>query len=335
MKKSMTATAHDISKSHKDTEPAENNGRIIRLSLNIAKGRFALGLNALKLLLYIINDYNNVIMTDDTDNFYRVRTLAVDGIDFGVKNTYEAIDDATNELMSAFITLRLDGQKKFTKVQWFRKITYANGRITYQFDSLLDRELLRLGEQDGNHYVGISPFLVSQFYNSLAMRLYLYAEQCIVCHTDNFEIDPYEMADTFFLKPSYYPKIKGHEGGVKDAISNQKKQIEKALVNINEVTDINLSLINHPNKKGKVHKWEFLIDTGEKTEDTIHEYTATDSLGLYPVIVTAEEIEKLKKDFPNDWENRINELATWQEMKGYTVKNPLFSIRKFAMSGKY
>ena len=48
------------------------------------------------------------------------------------------------------------------------------------------------------------------------------------------------------------------------------------------------------------------------------------------VLLTDEQLETLKAEFPNDWADRIEELSEGIEYKGYKYKNHLIAIRKWA-----
>lgn len=48
------------------------------------------------------------------------------------------------------------------------------------------------------------------------------------------------------------------------------------------------------------------------------------------VLLTDSDLEKLKEEFPNDWEERIERLSYYMESKGKTYKNHLATIRNWA-----
>ena len=48
------------------------------------------------------------------------------------------------------------------------------------------------------------------------------------------------------------------------------------------------------------------------------------------VLLTDEDVEKLKKKFPQDWENRIEQLSQGIELKGYSYKNHYLAVLKWA-----
>ena len=62
-----------------------------------------------------------------------------------------------------------------------------------------------------------------------------------------------------------------------------------------------------------------------KKEKTRHKY------GLYEnVLLTDDDFSKLKSEFPNDWENRIENLSEYIAKKGDKYKNHLAVIRSWA-----
>lgn len=63
----------------------------------------------------------------------------------------------------------------------------------------------------------------------------------------------------------------------------------------------------------------------EKTEPIKHKY------GQYQnVLLTDEELEQWKKEHPNDWESRIEELSNGIASKGYKYKDFLATLRNWA-----
>lgn len=48
------------------------------------------------------------------------------------------------------------------------------------------------------------------------------------------------------------------------------------------------------------------------------------------VLLSDTDIEKLKTEFPTDWEERIENLSNYMESKGNTYKNHLATIRNWA-----
>ncbi|MGN0533008.1 MAG: hypothetical protein ACI4IK_01500, partial [Eubacterium sp.] len=52
------------------------------------------------------------------------------------------------------------------------------------------------------------------------------------------------------------------------------------------------------------------------------------------VLLTDEEVEKLKAKFPDDWEKRIETLSRGIELKGYKYKSHYLAILKWAESDR-
>ena len=55
--------------------------------------------------------------------------------------------------------------------------------------------------------------------------------------------------------------------------------------------------------------------------------------GQFPVKLTESELAKIKKEFPDNWENLISELAEYQEMHGFVYYHALYPIRRYASTG--
>lgn len=52
------------------------------------------------------------------------------------------------------------------------------------------------------------------------------------------------------------------------------------------------------------------------------------------VLLNDEQLEKLKEEFPNDWEQRIDRVSEYCELSGKTYKNYLATIRAWARKDK-
>lgn len=80
--------------------------------------------------------------------------------------------------------------------------------------------------------------------------------------------------------------------------------------------------------KMSTHNIEFdNLDTkpSDKNRSTRHKY------GEYSnVLLTDSDMQKLKAEFPTDWEERIERLSAYMESKGKTYKNHLATIRNWA-----
>jgi len=66
-------------------------------------------------------------------------------------------------------------------------------------------------------------------------------------------------------------------------------------------------------------------DANASKREVRHKY------GLYEnVLLSDSDLEKLKAEFPNDWEERIQRLSEYIESKGVKYKNHLATIRAWA-----
>ena len=67
----------------------------------------------------------------------------------------------------------------------------------------------------------------------------------------------------------------------------------------------------------------------KKKNTTRHKY------GEYKnVLLSDDQLEKLKSEFPNDWEQRIDRVSEYCESTGKTYKNYLATIRNWAKKDK-
>ena len=313
-------------------------GKLIRLSLSLAEGKFALGINALKLLLFIIDDFANYIDSENleiTDSLFDPRVIYVGNIDiYDAANVYETVRQAVEELKIAVIMFR-DRSRKYIKTRWFHLIDYNRGCITYQFAPLINSRVAKLDGKDDRLYAGISPVLLLGFDTALALRLYLLAKVSFVRHMNYFSLSPWELADNILQQPSYYPKRPGYVGGTKYAIGNQKRLIINALKNINDASDMTITMQSSVNRKGAVHDWyfDFILNQSLHDSQIVYSCVAAGSEGRYPVNLSGSQLNLIQKEFPNNWENLINDLAEYQEIYGFIYSSPLWAIRKYVASG--
>ena len=70
-------------------------------------------------------------------------------------------------------------------------------------------------------------------------------------------------------------------------------------------------------------------DNAEEAKLTRHKYGAYQN-----VLLTDEDLEKLKKEFPSDWERRIERLSEYIASTGKKYKNHLATIRSWARNDK-
>lgn len=71
------------------------------------------------------------------------------------------------------------------------------------------------------------------------------------------------------------------------------------------------------------------INGNKKTEVTKHKY------GDYKnVLLSDDQLQKLKAEFPHDWEDRINRLSYYMQSSGKSYKDHLATIRNWARKDK-
>ena len=89
----------------------------------------------------------------------------------------------------------------------------------------------------------------------------------------------------------------------------------------------NLPLEIAENKNNKNNENDF--NNSDNKKPTRHKY------GTYKnVFLTDEDMEKLKTEFPDDWQNRIERLSEYIASSGKTYKNHLATIRVWAKKDK-
>ena len=89
----------------------------------------------------------------------------------------------------------------------------------------------------------------------------------------------------------------------------------------------NLPLGNNENKNNKNN--ENVVNNSDNKKPTRHKY------GTYKNdFLTDEDMEKLKTEFPDDWQNRIERLSEYIASSGKTYKNHLATIRVWAKKDK-
>ena len=90
--------------------------------------------------------------------------------------------------------------------------------------------------------------------------------------------------------------------------------------------NVNVNVNGNVNANGNVNVNE---SDGAKAPRTRHKY------GQYEnVLLTDEELEKLKKEFPFDWEERIERVSSYVAATGKKYKNFLATIRNWANRDK-
>ena len=111
----------------------------------------------------------------------------------------------------------------------------------------------------------------------------------------------------------------------KQVVANAKQVLDDAKQNVPVYVNVNVD--------GNVNVDDNVLPSeGTKREDanaskreTRHKY------GLYEnVLLSDSDLEKLKSEFPTDWEERIERLSEYIESKGAKYKNHLATIRAWA-----
>ena len=115
-----------------------------------------------------------------------------------------------------------------------------------------------------------------------------------------------------------YPYIE--EPHIENLYTDNRTQINTKEINTNK---INTKEINTNNIIGENE----VLATGEK--EVRHKY------GMYDnVFFTDTQLSKLKEEFPNDWENRIDNLSEYMCSTGKKYKDHLATIRAWARKEK-
>ena len=98
--------------------------------------------------------------------------------------------------------------------------------------------------------------------------------------------------------------------------SNSNQKNEKKTIATDYDVDIDVDIDNDSELKEKINK---------KEKPQKHKY------GQYQnVLLSDDELEKLKTEFPYDWEERIERVSEYCASKGATYKNYLATIRNWA-----
>ncbi len=104
----------------------------------------------------------------------------------------------------------------------------------------------------------------------------------------------------------------------KDRVRDRDRQEEESAC-----APENLPLGNNENKNNKNN--ENVVNNSDSKKPTRHKY------GTYNnVLLADEDMEKLKAEFPKDWQSRIERLSEYIASSGKTYKNHLATIRSWA-----
>ena len=122
---------------------------------------------------------------------------------------------------------------------------------------------------------------------------------------------------------------KGGEANAKQKQANAKqlvanaKQMQPVNVNVNVTDTVNENVTVNDN--GLPSEEDKREDAKASKREVRHKY------GQYQnVLLSDTELEKLKEEFPYDWEDRIERLSEYIESKGAKYKNHLATIRAWA-----
>ena len=108
----------------------------------------------------------------------------------------------------------------------------------------------------------------------------------------------------------------------KDRVRDRDRQEEESAC-----APENLPLGNNENKNNKNN--ENVVNNSDSKKPTRHKY------GTYNnVLLADEDMEKLKAEFPKDWQSRIERLSEYIASSGKTYKNHLATIRVWAKKDK-
>ena len=112
-----------------------------------------------------------------------------------------------------------------------------------------------------------------------------------------------------------------------EAVGNRYKQD-----NTNTTNDYNCSNSNQKNEKNTIAT-DYEVDNDSELKEKINkkEKPQKHKYGQYQnVLLSDDELEKLKTEFPVDWEERIERVSEYCASKGATYKNYLATIRNWA-----
>lgn len=111
-------------------------------------------------------------------------------------------------------------------------------------------------------------------------------------------------------------------------IEEDKNILVNKKLELNNKTLVNENISDIPESDDSASASSEKSNRKKKSEPVRHKY------GMYQnVLLSDEEMEKLKAEFPDDWAERIEELSEGIDSKGYKYKNFLSTIRKWARDG--
>ena len=110
---------------------------------------------------------------------------------------------------------------------------------------------------------------------------------------------------------------------------NQEGIDKKINTPIDEKVKDNNTSINNTFNNTKEYREDLPTSKKSKSKPVRHKY------GEYQnVLLSDDQMEKLKSEFPNDWEQRIDRVSEYCELSGKTYKNYLATIRAWAKKDK-
>lgn len=166
--------------------------------------------------------------------------------------------------------------------------------------------------------LGISNDSLSKYLRQLIENGYLIVEQ--VKEKGRFSHNVYTLPDTKLPCPKNSDTVKT-EHGKTDTKNNSSKINSIYKINKEENSDSILSNTTTENLPNTT-----IVKISEKgNKETRHKY------GEYKnVLLSDTDLEKLKSEFPTDWETRIEKLSCYMESTGKSYKNHLATIRNWA-----
>lgn len=106
---------------------------------------------------------------------------------------------------------------------------------------------------------------------------------------------------------------------------------EKPNVNVNVNDNVNVNENANENVNVNANDNDVLTDITEKEDTNVSKKEVRHKYGQYQnVLLSDSDMEKLKEEFPCDWEQRIERLSEYIESKGAKYKNHLATIRAWA-----
>mgnify|MGYP003305132685 CR=1 FL=1 len=120
-------------------------------------------------------------------------------------------------------------------------------------------------------------------------------------------------------------KLIGSESAVAERVRKHRENRKLLQCNTDETKGNTEIEIDKEIDKEKEKEIELLPSVSARAKPTRHKY------GQYKnVLLSDEDMEKIKAEFPADWELRIERLSEYIESKGAKYKNHLATIRSWA-----